>query len=100
MLRSYFGNGDASVGEMVGYDKKVLAERERLSGQLDRIEIVEAQAQALRTREMAGDSSAATVDNGPAETSQKRSQASVPRWDVYNSGRQSSVLVFSNEQKE
>jgi type IV secretion system protein VirB1 len=99
MLRSYFGNGDASVGEMVGYDKKVLAERERLSSQLDSIEIVGAQARAP-ARERAGEPSAATVDNGPAETSQKQSQASVPRWDVYNVGRQSSVLVFSNEQKE
>jgi len=99
MLRSYFGNGDASVGEMVGYDMKVLAERKRLSSQLAKIEIDEAQAQALPTRERAGESSAVTVDNGPAEKVQQ-SQASVPRWDVYNAGRQSSVLVFSNEQKE
>lgn len=94
MLRSYFGNGDASVGEMVGYDKKVLAERARLSSQLDRIEIVEAQAQALPARERAGGSSAATAESGSVEQSQQRSQASVPRWDVYNAGRQSSVLVF------
>lgn len=100
MLRSYFGNGDASIGEMVGYDKKVLAERERLSSQLDSIEIVEAQAQALPARERAGESSAIPVDSGPAQKSQQHSQASVPRWDVYNLGRQSSVLVFSNEQKE
>lgn len=100
MLRSYFGNGDASVGEMVGYDKKVLAERERLSSQLDNIEIVEAQPQALPARERAGESSAVAADSRPAEKSQQRSQASVPRWDVYNLGRQSSVLVFSNEQKE
>lgn len=95
MLRSYFGNGDASVGEMVGYDRQVLAERERLSSQLDSIEIVEAQAQALPGRERAGEPSAVT-----AEKSQQRSPASAPRWDVYNAGRQSSVLVFSNEQKE
>ncbi len=100
MLRSYFGNGDASVGEMVGYDSRVLAERERLSSQLDSIVIGKAQAQALPARERAGESSAATVDSGSAEKSQQRSQASVPRWDVYSSGRQSSVLVFSNEQKE
>ncbi|MBS3651911.1 lytic transglycosylase domain-containing protein [Pseudaminobacter sp. 19-2017] len=100
MLRSYFGNGDASVGQMVGYDKKVLSERERLSSQLGSIEIGETQAQALPARERAGESSAATVDSGPVEKSQQRSQASVPRWDVYNVGRQSSVLVFSNEQKE
>jgi len=100
MLRSYFGNGDASVGEMVGYDKKVLAERARLSGRLDSIEIVETRAQALPARERAGESSATTVESGPTEKDQQRSQALVPRWDVYNLGRQSSVLVFSNEQKE
>jgi type IV secretion system protein VirB1 len=100
MLRIYFGNGDASVGEMVGYDKKVLAERKRLSGQLDSIEIVEGQPRAVPARERAGESSAVTTDSGPAEKSQQRSEASVPRWDVYNSRRQSSVLVFSNEQKE
>ena len=100
MLRSYFGNGDPSVGEMVRYDKKVLAERARLSNQLDSIEIVEAKAQALPARERAGESSAATAEGDQAEKSQQRSQASVPRWDVYYAGRQSSVLVFSNEQKE
>lgn len=99
MLRSYFGNGDASVGEMVGYDKKVMAERARLSDQLESIEI-DTQAQALPARERAGGSSAATVESGPTEKDQQRPQASVPRWDVYNAGRQSSVLVFSNEQKE
>jgi len=100
MLRSYFGNGDASVGEMVGYDKKVLAERERLSSQLDSIEIVEGQPQTVPARDRAGESSAAAVDSGPAKKNQQRSQASAPRWDVYNLGRQSSVLVFSNDQKE
>lgn len=100
MLRSYFGNGDASVGKVVGYDKQVLAERERLASRLDSIEIVEAQAQALPARERAGESSAVTADSRPAEKSQQRSPTSAPRWDVYNSGRQSSVLVFSNEQKE
>lgn len=97
MLRRYFGNGDASVGEMVGYDKKVLAERARLSDQLESIEIVE--AQALPAREKGGESSAVAADVRPAEMSQ-RSQPSVPQWNVYNLGRQSSALVFSKEQKE
>lgn len=100
MLRSYYGNGDAAVGEMVGYDKKVLAERARLSSQLDSIAIKETQAQALPKRERAGESSVATIDSGPTSNGQQRSQTPVPRWDVYNAGRQSSVLVFSNEQKE
>lgn len=98
MLQSYFGNGDASVGEMVGYDKQVLAERARLSGQLGSIEIIEAQAAPPGDR--TGEPSAATVDNRPPKNIQQRPQDSVPRWDVYNVGRQSSVLVFSNEQKD
>lgn len=100
MLRSYFGNGDAAVGEMVGYDKKVMAERKRLSGQLGNLEIAETQTKALPTREREGESSAAMTDSHPAEQIQNRVQVSVPRWDVYNVGRRSSVLVFSNEQKE
>ena len=98
MLQNYFGNGDTSVGEMVAYDKQVLAERARLSGRLESIEIAEAQTQELLARERAREPSAAVADSGLTEKRQQRSQASVPRWDVFNLGRQSSVLVFSNEQ--
>lgn len=91
MLRSYFGNGDASAGEMVAYDSRVLAERGRLSGRLDKIEIAE--VPRLRTGD--GAEPAIAAGNGDSQP-----QASAPRWDVFNSGRQSSVLVFSNEQKE
>jgi type IV secretion system protein VirB1 len=91
MLRSYFGNGDASVGEMVRYGSQVLAERERLAGRLDRIEIAEVRESP--TRDGAG--APVTTEHG-----QQRPHASAPQWDVFNSGRQSSVLVFSNEQKE
>ncbi|MBZ9739748.1 MULTISPECIES: lytic transglycosylase domain-containing protein [unclassified Mesorhizobium] len=100
MLRSYFGNGDASVGEMVGYESRILAERARLSGRLESIEIAEAQAQALPARERAGEATVAAPDSSPSKRDQQPSQTSVPRWDVFNPGRQSSVLVFSNEQKE
>lgn len=100
MLRSYFGSGDPSAGEMVGYDKRVLAERKRLSSQLATIEIVEGQVQALPTREGAGGSSASTTGGSSSEKVQPRSQIPAPGWDVFNAGRQSSVLVFSNEQKE
>lgn len=89
MLQSYFGNGDVSTGEIAGYDRQILAERKRLSGRLDRIEI----AEISQTRTGAG--APVASDSG-----QEPSQVSPPRWDVFNSGRQSSVLVFSNEQKE
>lgn len=102
MLRSYYGRGDPSVGEMVGYDKKVLAERDRLSGLLGRIMLTEGQGTDAATSDETG--SANTIRqgsplDGAAAGSQPR-QTSVPAWDVFNSGRRSSVLVFSNEQKE
>lgn len=100
MLQSYFGNGDASVGEMVGYDKQVLAERAHLSGHLESIEIAEVQAQASSARERAGELPSAATDSGPTEKEQQRPQASAPRWDVFNWGRRSSVLVFPNENRE
>lgn len=99
MLRSYFGNGDASVGEMVGYDKRVVAERERLSHRLESIEIVEAPAE-LPSGERAGELHPTPTDNDPTVRTQQRPLASAPQWDVFNSGRQSSVLVFPNEQRE
>ncbi|WP_266064347.1 lytic transglycosylase domain-containing protein [Brucella intermedia] len=102
MLRSYYGRGDASVGEMVGYDEKVLAEMHRLSGLLGKITLTEGQGADAAPSDEAG--SANTIRqgsplDGAAAGSQPR-QTSVPAWDVFNSGRRSSVLVFSNEQKE
>lgn len=99
MLRSYFGNGDASAGEIVGYDKQVLAERAQLSGRLESIEIAEGQANGP-ARERAGELPAATTESRKADNGQQRPQTAIPQWDVFNPGRRSSVLVFSNEHKE
>lgn len=102
MLRSYYGRGDASVGEIVGYDSKVMAERDRLSGLLGRIMLTEGQGAGLSTSD--GAASKNTLPQGSsvdeaAAVSQPR-QSTVPAWDVFNLGRRSSVLMFSNEQKE
>lgn len=102
MLRSYYGRSDASAGEIIGYDSKVLAERDRLSGVLDKILLTEGQRAGPSTSDEAA--SANTIREGSpvdeaAAGSQPR-QTSIPAWDVFNSGRRSSVLVFSNEQKE
>jgi len=97
MLRSYYGHGDASLGEMVGYDARVLAERKRLAGRLQNIEFSEEQANDLPRRDRAGEFAVSSNAGVSPEQSQSRSEPLAPRWDVFNSGRSSSVLVFSNE---
>ncbi|UXS43079.1 lytic transglycosylase domain-containing protein (plasmid) [Agrobacterium tumefaciens] len=98
MLRSYYGRGDAAVGEMVRYDSKVLAERDRLSGLVGNIMLTE--RAGLPNHDGTSTTLQAAQTDEAAVESQPRGQASVPAWDVFNSGRRSSVLVFSNEQKE
>ncbi|MES4992425.1 lytic transglycosylase domain-containing protein [Phyllobacterium sp. 22229] len=100
MLRSYYGHGEGSLGEMVGYDARVLAERQRLAGRLQNIEFSEEQANDLPRRERAGKLAVSSNADANPEQSQSRSEPPAPRWDVFNSGRSSSVLVFSNEQQE
>lgn len=100
MLRSYYGRGDASVGEMVRYDSKVLSERDRLSGLVGKIMLTEGQGAGLPNHDGTSTTLQATRTDEAAVEPQLRGQAFVPAWDVFNSGRRSSVLVFSNEQKE
>jgi len=99
MLRSYYGRGDASVGEIVGYDSKVLAERDRLSAVLDKIMVTEGQGAGPSTSDNAASANrmwqGSPVDEAAAGS--QPLQTSIPAWDVFNSGRQSSVLVFPNE---
>lgn len=95
MLRSYYGRGDASAGEMVGYEKQVAAEREKLAERLATIEIAEVPSTETSVADRAGDSNAAA--DATTEPSSPPSQAAIPQWDVFNPGRRSSVLVFSKE---
>lgn len=97
MLRSYYGHGDPSLGEMVGYDKRVLAERKRLVERLHAIEISQEQASEPQRRDRTADHTASS-DAGPtSEPSRSRTEPPTPQWDVFNSGRRSSVLVFSDD---
>jgi type IV secretion system protein VirB1 len=100
MLRSYYGHGDTSVGEMVGYDRKVSAEGKRLAERLETIEIAEGRANEPAPRERRREATATSTGTIPGEMAEERAQKEAPRWDVFNPGRRSSVLVFSNEQKE
>ncbi|TPN81029.1 lytic transglycosylase domain-containing protein [Mesorhizobium sp. CU2] len=96
MLQSWYGRGDPTVGEMVKYDGQVSQEARRLSGSLATLEI--------------GDGGQGRGDSGPAAVEVANEQqtqdppanqaASAPSWDVFNTRRRSSVLVFQNSQME
>jgi type IV secretion system protein VirB1 len=90
MLRAYYGRGDASVGELVGYDKQV-----RL-------------APKLATVVLGGDGRPISGDLPPrqqpappaAPQPQARRPVAPAPWDVFAIGRKSSALVFQAEQPE
>jgi type IV secretion system protein VirB1 len=102
MLRSYYGDGDASLGGMVQYDSQILAERDRLSARLETIEVEETRGGEPIRDERGGEIAAASADAiSKAQLHVfERDQMQPPRWDVFNLGRQSSVLVFSDQQTE
>lgn len=100
MLRSYFGRGNPALGEMVGYDGRVLAERERLGPRLSSIEISQEQPDQPHWSERAQTLAVGSDAVATSQHTRSRSETSTPQWDVFNSGRRPSVLVFSNEQQE
>ncbi|WP_455296870.1 lytic transglycosylase domain-containing protein [Brucella pituitosa] len=100
MLRSYYGHGDPSLGEMVGYDGRVLAERDRLAPRLQAIEIAHEQAIEPQRWDRTADHAASSDTGTILEHSRRRSELLAPQWDVFSLGRRSSVLVFSNDQQE
>ncbi|TCQ02652.1 type IV secretion system protein VirB1 [Rhizobium sp. PP-F2F-G36] len=101
MLRAYYGQGDAEVGAMVGYDRRITDEQRRLAGRLSSL-ILETGAGAggLPTREARdrtsrssqGSDEIATAANAdvPAADPAKPAQT----WDVFGQARQSTVLIF------
>lgn len=93
MLQSWYGRGDPTVGDMVQYDEQVSQEVKRMGRSLATLEI----GNGGQGR---GDSEPATVK---VAVDEQRSDApvdqaaSAPSWDVFNSRRRSSVLVFSEQ---
>ena len=96
MLQAYYGRGDASVGEMVGYDKQVRDEATRLAPTLVSLAINPANTSASKDRVGEGPASAPPAAASPGP----RRDAKPAPWDVFATGRTSSVLVFQNEQSE
>jgi type IV secretion system protein VirB1 len=96
MLQSYYGRDDPSVGAMVKYDEQVRQEINRLGKNLATLTIDDGEQERGPDEATAVDVPVeAEADDPPADQT-----ASAPAWDVFNSRRQSSVLVFQNSQME
>ncbi|MDR9781021.1 transglycosylase SLT domain-containing protein [Rhizobium redzepovicii] len=96
MLQSYYGRDDPSLGAMVKYDRQVRQEAKRLSPTLASLTIVERGDQAGSGGQPQGEVAPAL----PEPTLQPTQTVEAASWDVFTSGRQSSVLVFQNDRSE
>ncbi|AFL54886.1 MULTISPECIES: lytic transglycosylase domain-containing protein [Sinorhizobium] len=96
MLQSYYGRDDPSVGAMVQYDEQVRQEVKRLGTTLAALMIGDGGQGRGITEESPVD---VAVEKARDDRSADEA-ASAASWDVFNSRRQSSVLVFQNSQME
>lgn len=96
MLQSYYGRDNPSVGAMVKYDEQVRQEMNRLSTRLASLTIGEADDHAGSGGQPQEEAAPAL----PEQPSQIAQTAEAASWDVFNSRRQSSVLVFQNDRSE
>ncbi|NTI43410.1 lytic transglycosylase domain-containing protein [Rhizobium rhizogenes] len=95
MLQSYYGRSDPSVGKMAQYDDQVKSEAKRLSKMLSAIAIRQSVGRPTVAEPQTSDPSL----NGEERPLPERS-ATPPSWDVFHAARQSSALVFQNDQPE
>ncbi|OEC99861.1 type IV secretion system protein VirB1 [Rhizobium sp. YK2] len=95
MLQSYYGRSDPSVGKMAQYDDQVQSEAKRLSKTLSTIAIGQSARRPTVSQLQTNDLSL----NGEEKPSPERS-AKPSSWNVFHAARQSSALVFQNDQPE
>ena len=95
MLQSYYGRSDPSVGKMAQYDKQVQSEAKRLSKTLSAIAIGQSVGQSIVPESQASDPPLNGEEGSLPERSVKPQS-----WDVFHVARQSSALVFQNDQPE
>ncbi|RUV80654.1 hypothetical protein EOA75_32870 [Mesorhizobium sp. M1A.F.Ca.IN.022.07.1.1] len=93
MLQSWYGRGDPSVGDMVKYEGQVSQEVKRLDRSLATLEIGDG-GQGRGDREPAAFEAAVEEQTGDPPVDQATSATT---WDVFNSRRRSSVLVFPEQ---
>lgn len=96
MLQSFYGRGDPSIGAMVKYDSQVRGETQRLKPTIAKLTISEPE-HGHNQRPAAA--TPLTVANIVAENSNQSEalKPAAPSWDVFNSKRRSSILVFQNK---
>lgn len=102
MLRSWYGRGDASIGEMVRYDEQVFQKIKQLRPSMAKLVIENAVEQRGGVHEtsvgaVTSKSGQSAANNAPEEAA---SVPSLSSWDVFRSPRNLSVLVFQNNPKE
>ena len=95
MLQSYYGRSDPSVGKMAQYDDQVQGEAKRLSKTLSAIAIEQSVGRPTVPEPQISDPSLNVGERPLPERSTKP-----PSWDVFHAARQSSALVFQNDQPE
>ncbi len=95
MLQSYYGRSDPSLGKMTQYDDQVQSEAKRLSNTLSTIAIGQSARRPTVSQLQTNDLSL----NGEEKPSPERS-AKPSSWNVFHAARQSSALVFQNDQPE
>lgn len=96
MLQSYYGRDDPTVGAMVKYDEQVRREAKRLSPKLAALTIAEPDDRAA-SADQPPDQVAQPLRSLPRQISQTEETVS---WDVFNSRRRSSILIFQNDRSE
>ncbi|OCP21448.1 hypothetical protein BC361_26400 [Ensifer sp. LC54] len=104
-LRAYFGRGDAKIGEIVGYDRRVQKEKERLKPRLATLALEDVTRQALSPHRAMGGGDIDPMPNEVAPldevTKAHKVQPLYPGgqndWDVFASEAGTSVLVFSKQ---
>ena len=84
MLQSYYGRDDPSLGAMVRYDEQVRQEAKRLSPMLSSLVIGDPDGRA-------GPGVPTQDEAAPALAKQSSQTAEAASWDVFSSGRQSSI---------
>ncbi|NOV19358.1 type IV secretion system protein VirB1 [Ensifer adhaerens] len=104
-LRAYFGRGDAKIGEIVGYDRRVEKEKERLKPRLSELELEDVTRQARSPHRAMGSGDIDPMPNegvplgeaAKAQEVQPLSRGGQDDWDVFASKAGSSVVVFSKQ---
>lgn len=103
-LRAYFGRGDAKIGEIVGYDRRVQEEKERLRPRLAALVLEDVARQSLSPHgALGGGIHSMPNEDAPLDEVPKAHGVQPLRlggqndWDVFASKAGSSVLVFSRQ---